>query len=83
MTSACELLRLLRARGFQLRAEDGELVLTGPRPPRDEERAMAQLRAAKTDLLKVLDTEQHPAVQAAIDVFPGARVTAIRKVGAP
>jgi len=79
--TAAELLRALRARGYKLRAEGSVLRITGPRAPTNEERAMATLRAAKADLLEVLTVEQHPAVQAAIEVFPGARLVDVRRKG--
>lgn len=71
-----QLLRTLRERGFDVRVDDRQLVVSGP-VPRHEARALEQLRASRDDLLVLVETEAHPMVAAAIDLL-GAELREVR-----
>lgn len=74
MIPAVALLAAMRARGQEVRREGSKLVVEGP-TPKDPERAARLVRERKAELLAVLEAEAHPLVLAALDAFPGARLT--------
>lgn len=76
--NAAKLLRTLRERGYSLTLEGDELVLSGPRAPRDPAKAQASLDANASELAALLRAEQDPAVITVLTVFPGAMLLEVR-----
>jgi hypothetical protein len=71
------LVQHLRSRGYSVRRDGDELVIRGPRPT-DEQASLAWLREHKHEVLAVVDAEQHPSVQMALDVFEGAEIVDVK-----
>lgn len=75
--SPAEALKTLRSRGFEVRVDDGALVVTGP-PARNADAAEGWLRDNWAELGDFVRIEQHPFVQLVQNVFPDARLVEVR-----
>lgn len=71
------LLHALRSRGYSVGLDGGSLVVRRDARPKDETRAVEALRAAKTDLVTLLETEAHPLVQNVLAVFGDAKLVGV------
>lgn len=71
------LLWTLRERGYAVELCGVDLVIRRGSAPPNETRAIDQLRAAKPELVALLETEAHPTVRRVRDVFPATRLVSI------
>lgn len=81
--SSADVLHVLRARGYRVALDGGELSVQRDTPPKDPERAAALLREHRPALVELLRVEQTPVVRAALDVFPGARLVRVERPALP
>lgn len=76
MTPA-NLLGELRKRGYCIALDGSDVVVRRRAAPPDEKRTLEALRAAKADLVALLETEAHPLVRNVMNVFPDARLVSV------